>query len=58
MKRLICLCLYLVLVPAVAASGQTFTRADTLRGSWTHAERAWWDVSFYDLHVWCRMGSA
>ena len=30
-------------------SGQ-FTHADTLRGSNT-PERAWWDVSFYDLHV-------
>lgn len=27
-----------------------FTRADTLRGSIT-PERAWWDVTFYDLHV-------
>lgn len=27
-----------------------YTRADTLRGSIT-AERAWWDVVFYDLHV-------
>ncbi len=26
------------------------TRADTLRGSIT-PERAWWDVTFYDLHV-------
>ncbi|HEY8833764.1 MAG TPA: M1 family metallopeptidase [Gemmatimonadaceae bacterium] len=29
---------------------QIFTRADTLRGSNT-PERAWWDVTFYDLHV-------
>lgn len=28
----------------------TFTRADTLRGS-LGPERAWWDVTFYDLHV-------
>jgi len=27
-----------------------FTRADTLRGSNT-PERAWWDATFYDLHV-------
>lgn len=27
-----------------------YTRADTLRGSNT-PQRAWWDVSFYDLHV-------
>ncbi|MEI6085991.1 MAG: M1 family metallopeptidase [Bacteroidota bacterium] len=29
---------------------KTFTRADTLRGS-VGAERAWWDIKFYDLHV-------
>jgi len=29
---------------------RAFTHADTLRGSNT-AQRAWWDVSFYDLHV-------
>src|SRR2546423_1351184 len=29
---------------------KVFTRADTLRGSNT-AQRSWWDVSFYDLHV-------
>lgn len=28
-----------------------FTRADTLRGSLT-PERAWWDVTAYDLEVW------
>src|ERR1043165_2138959 len=27
-----------------------FTRADTLRGS-NGPARAWWDVTFYDLHV-------
>jgi aminopeptidase N len=32
------------------AQGSAFTRADTLRGSIT-PERAWWDVTFYDLHV-------
>ncbi len=35
---------------ATAQSTPPFDRADTLRGSIT-AERAWWDVSFYDLHV-------
>ena len=41
----------LVLLPAsVVAQGSTLTRADTLRGSIT-PERAWWDVTFYDLHV-------
>jgi len=29
---------------------QPFTHADTLRGSVT-AERAWWDVLYYDIHV-------
>lgn len=37
-------------VERVFAQGPSFTRADTLRGSIT-AERAWWDVVFYDLHV-------
>jgi aminopeptidase N len=32
------------------AQAPTFSRADTLRGSIT-AERVWWDVAFYDLHV-------
>ncbi len=27
------------------------SRADTLRGSFTTPGRAWWDASFYDLHV-------
>ena len=27
------------------------SRADTLRGSFTTPGRAWWDVTFYDLHV-------
>ncbi len=35
---------------AVPSNVPVFTRADTLRGSNT-AERAWWDVVFYDLHV-------
>src|SRR5713101_4708675 len=33
-----------------AAQAHPFTHADTLRGSNT-PQRAWWDVSFYDLHV-------
>ncbi len=32
------------------ALSQDFTRADTLRGSIT-PERAWWDVTYYDLKV-------
>lgn len=30
---------------------ETWDRADTLRGDWTTPARAWWDVTFYDLHV-------
>ena len=41
----------LLLAPAAPAqSPKQFTHADTLRGSNT-PERAWWDASFYDLHV-------
>jgi aminopeptidase N len=35
---------------APAQDAPRFTRADTLRGSVT-PQRAWWDVTFYDLHV-------
>jgi aminopeptidase N len=35
---------------AQSSSDDTLTHADTLRGSIT-PERAWWDVTFYDLHV-------
>ncbi|MEO7474859.1 MAG: M1 family metallopeptidase, partial [Gemmatimonadales bacterium] len=39
------------LAPVVSSAQQpSFTHADTLRGSIT-PERAWWDVTFYDLHV-------
>lgn len=34
-----------------AAQAHAFTHADTLRGSNT-PQRVWWDVTFYDLHVW------
>jgi aminopeptidase N len=40
--------------PLLRAAAQTvpaFTRADTLRGSFTTPGRAWWDVTFYDLRV-------
>ena len=44
-------------LPLLLASGaaqaqrpEHFTHADTLRGSIT-PERAWWDATFYDLHV-------
>ncbi|MBX3163986.1 MAG: M1 family metallopeptidase [Bacteroidetes bacterium] len=35
---------------AFAHAQETFTRADTLKGTITK-ERAWWDVLHYDLHV-------
>ena len=39
-------------VEAIGAQpARAFTRADTLRGSFTTPGRAWWDVTFYDLHV-------
>ncbi|MDZ7773203.1 MAG: M1 family metallopeptidase [Balneolaceae bacterium] len=42
----------LVLAPGIAHAQeqQTFTRADTLRGSIT-PQRAWWEVVHYDLNV-------
>jgi aminopeptidase N len=39
----------LALVPLAPAAAQ-YTRADTLRGS-NGPARAWWDATFYDLHV-------
>ena len=45
-KLLLLACITFTAVPAAAQ----FTRADTLRGTVT-PERAWWDVTFYDLHV-------
>jgi aminopeptidase N len=44
----------LTLTAAGSASAQgnrAYTRADTLRGSFNLPQRAWWDVTFYDLHV-------
>ena len=35
---------------ATAQDAPRFTRADSMRGSIT-PQRAWWDVTFYDLHV-------
>src|SRR5262245_25647348 len=54
MRRL--LCSFVLLAPLVRSVAQTpvpgtFTHADTLRGSNT-PQRAWWDVTFYDLHTW------
>ena len=39
------------LAPAAAQKPRTFTRADTLRGSFTTPGRVWWDLTFNDLHV-------
>jgi aminopeptidase N len=56
MRKLLCALFAVVgthaLVPtsAEAQRGQRFTRTDTLRGFNT-PERAWWDATFYDLHV-------
>lgn len=46
------LSLSVILTPAVAVAQKApaFTHADTLRGSNT-PQRAWWDATFYDLHV-------
>jgi aminopeptidase N len=35
----------------VRAAPRVYTHADTLRGSFDTPGRAWWDVTFYDLHV-------
>jgi len=45
-------CLLLACASTGAAqAARTFTRTDTLRGSFTTPARAWWDVTFYDLRV-------
>jgi len=52
MRRFILTCVLLAL-PLAAARAQdttTYTHADSLRGADGPA-RAWWDVTFYDLHV-------
>ena len=43
-------CLTAPLAARAQEAAHTPTHADTLRGSIT-PERAWWDVSYYDLHV-------
>ncbi len=53
MRRILPTLVLLLASSAAAAAAQgapRFTRADTLRGSVT-PQRAWWDVTFYDLHV-------
>lgn len=49
MRRTALLAALLLAAPAAAQDGQ-FTRADSLRGS-IGPGRAWWDATFYDLHV-------
>jgi len=44
------LALLALLIPEANAAAQSFTRADSLRGTVT-PERAWWDVRHYDLSV-------
>jgi aminopeptidase N len=47
-------CLFAIVLASRAVAQpapRVFTRADTLRGSYTTPGRAWWDVAFYDLHV-------
>jgi aminopeptidase N len=53
MRKILPTVLVLLAGSAAAAAAQDaprFTRADTLRGS-ISPQRAWWDVTFYDLHV-------
>ena len=52
MRRLLLISAVVILTVARlgAQNAATFTHADTLRGSIGPA-RAWWDVTFYDLHV-------
>ncbi len=59
MRRMLSIALGIVLLAGSSTRGraqqqqqqQSFTHADTLRGSLTSPARTWWDVSFYDLHV-------
>ena len=51
-KALVLAATLLAAGPALAQeSPPVYTRADTLRGDWTTPGRAWWDVTFYDLHL-------
>lgn len=48
---LLAVCMAAVPLAAHAQAGRTYTRGDTLRGSYNTPQRSWWDVTFYDLHV-------
>ena len=50
MKNKIIIFLSLFLFPIVLFSQEKFTHDDTLRGSITR-ERAWWDLTYYELRV-------
>ncbi|MDT8369553.1 MAG: M1 family metallopeptidase [Longimicrobiales bacterium] len=55
------LAIALAAAPSLAAQEPdppVYTRADTLRGSWTTPARAWWDVTFYDLSVTLHPGDS
>jgi aminopeptidase N len=51
MNRALLLLLLTFPAGATAQVRPVYTRADTLRGSYTTPGRAWWDVTFYDLRV-------
>ncbi len=51
MRRILPLLAILLPLAQAGAQARTYTRADTLRGSYDTPSRAWWDVTFYDLHV-------
>lgn len=50
MKNKITTLFILFLLPTLLFSQEKFTRDDTLRGSITR-ERAWWDLTYYELRV-------
>ena len=54
MHRLLLLSVLIAVVPSRPADAQvqqTFTHADSLRGNYNSPARAWWDVTFYNLHI-------
>jgi aminopeptidase N len=51
MRAIVTTLFILPLAAPLAAQDGTYTRADTLRGSFDTPGRQWWDVTFYDLHV-------
>lgn len=52
MIRRTALALSIVVIPLTGqAPERSYTRADTLRGSWDTPGRNWWDVTYYDLEL-------